>query len=552
MGAGRYSRTDFIYLLFLLTLVGVYALHLFSFTVFDGFSTLSSDSFSYIRLARSMSPYTDASVANSLTLPEHARPPGFPWLLAITGAAYSTYAAHLVVSISMLTAISIFGWMAFRQLGSMLGGLLTISVTLLPGVVIFSMTILSENPYICASLAVLLLYSYIRKNIDCGRGWYATLLLVLTLAILTRTIGVALAMALIVVATLDRKLSKQSRIIFLLIAGISLGIWQLWGVFGVGSGVDAQLGVIGPLFGNDQQDLLGRLGGFIGALRTNAYSIAVAWNNYFSLTRDNTYFFVFTYLLLGICVISLGLRAKQLKFDALYLCFYIGIIIAWPFPEALVRFLHPIIILLLIQPMLYFPVRDKSTRGRIIRTVSIAAMFVLIVNSLVAQSQLIRLRTEAETNNPALRHSVEFYDLVDRGKAEEQSAIFQAVMKMMAESAQVIPVGSSVAVVKHEAYMLLADREAVMLSMIVPYHQQLCNFKLRDVEYIFLSPLKSTYSNSPFELVEQYRDITAFALSTSVQQTEPDYYILKLDMSSIESILRQSGFDCHSYSTRPH
>ena len=196
------------------------------FTVFDGFSTFSSDSFSYIRLARNLSPYVDSSVANSMTLPEHARSPGFPWLLAITGAASSTYAAHLMVSISMLSAISVFGWMAFRQLGSILGGLLTISVTLLPGVVISSMTILTENPYICASLAVLLLYSYIRKNISCGRGWYAALLLVLTLAILIRTIGVSLAIALMIVATFDRKLGKQSRINFLLFAGISLVIWQ--------------------------------------------------------------------------------------------------------------------------------------------------------------------------------------------------------------------------------------------------------------------------------------------------------------------------------------
>jgi hypothetical protein len=179
-------------------------------------------------------------------------------------------------------------------------------------------------------------------------------------------------------------------------------------------------------------------------------------------------------------------------------------------------------------------------------------MFMLIVNSVAAQSQLVGLRTETETNNLALRYSVELYDLVDRDRAENLAGIYQGVMKMMAESAQVIPVGSSVAVVKHEAYMLLADREAVMMSMIVPYHQQLCNFKLRDVNFIFLSPLRSKYSYSPFELVEQYRDITAFALSTSVQRTEPDYYILKLDMSSIESILKQSGFDCHSFSTRPH
>ena len=256
MSVSRVSRTDLIYLSFLLALVSVYALHLFSFTLFEGFSTFSNDSFSYLLLARKWSPYFAPGVVETLTWPANTYPPGFAWLLAITGASESTWQGHLVVSIAALLSIVLIGWLAYRELGWFYGGLLTVSFCLLPGVIVSSMGILSENLYLAASLAVLLLFSFIRENTECWPGWYVALFLFLWLALMTRTIGISLIAALLVVSLLDRNLGKDRRIIFALIALMTIGLWQLWSLIDPQSKETTYLNFMTPLLGHESQKAL--------------------------------------------------------------------------------------------------------------------------------------------------------------------------------------------------------------------------------------------------------------------------------------------------------
>jgi hypothetical protein len=547
----RYRKTDLFFLIFLFAVLGLYAVHLFSFTVFEGFSTFANDSSSYIRLARNWSPYSEPAIYNLQTLPAHPRAPGFPWLLAITGGAESTYAGHLLVSITMLVSIALCGWLAYRHSGLFIGGALTISFCLLPGVIISSMGILSENPYLLISLTALLLYSFIRKNHDSWPGWFFVLFLLLSLSMLTRTTGIALSAALFVVALLDHKSSRKKNYIFMLTAATSFGVWLLWNALGADDRVPGQLSAIRKIFGSEDQTLVDRVNFFLGFVSDNLFSVAGAWNHYLSLTNDSIWFFLCSFALFAVSIIALALRAFQWKPDALYVCFYLVIIALWPFPGELVRFLHPIVMLLLLQPLFYFHAEDRTVEWNRRKIAVISVIILLLLNSLIIQHHLIKLRYEAETNYPQLVHSVEFYDRVDRDEALRLSALFRYTMVLMQESVDVIPPGSTVAAVKPEAYMLFAERESVMLITRIPYLQQLCNFKIRDVNFVLLSPLFSSLAPPTGDLVEQYRSITTHIISTEDKQGEPIAHILALDPKAIDSTLNEAEYECQSFQFSP-
>jgi len=542
----KISRTDLIYLSFLLGLVSVYALHLFSFTLFEGFSTLSNDSFSYILLARKWSPYFTPSVAETLTWPPQTFPPGFAWLLAITGGSASTWVGHLVVSISALISIVFIGWFAYRELGWLYGGLLTVCFCLLPGFVVSSMGILSENQYLFASLAVLLLFSIIKKNKECWSGWYVLLLMCLSLSLFTRTIGVSLIAALIGVSLLDQNLGKDKRIIIALIALMTLGLWQFWSLMDPQSKQTTYLTYITPILGHESQNLADRTAVFLGYVQANVFSLLAAWNHYLTLTHSNAYFFLFDYALLIVCVIFLGLRAFQLRLDAIYLLFYFGILLIWPSPDQMVRFLHPVFMLMLLQPVLYFQTRNSSPGQFRFRVIAVSIILVLCFNSLIIQRELVVRRDSAHTEQIANAHSYEYYTMPDRDNALYLTRLFQIVMMLMTESAAAIPEGSNVAAVKHDAYTLLTDRESVILRANKPYHQQLCNFKVSEVDFVFLSPVTSRDNPEHLRLVEKYRSISANIWPMNYQEVRPIAYVLELDTVKIDSILTEAGFECRS------
>jgi hypothetical protein len=95
--------------------------------------------------------------------------------------------------------------------------------------------------------------------------------------------------------------------------------------------------------------------------------------------------------------------------------------------------------------------------------------------------------------------------------------------------------------------MLLAERTGVMLTDQVSYEQQLCNFKLRKVGFVFLSRLNSAYVPEPFGLVERYKAITAQTFETRLPDESGESYLLMLDKSAIEQELTRLGFKCRSF-----
>ena len=121
------------------------------------------------------------------------------------------------------------------------------------------------------------------------------------------------------------------------------------------------------------------------------------------------------------------------------------------------------------------------------------------------------------------------------------------MMGLMKDSAEVVPPGSIVASIKHEAYLLFAERQSVMLTGIVPYIQQLCNFKIQDVDFVFIPQLTSDLTPDPLALANQYVDISEYNLTASDQLGNPLSHVIKLDKDAYESKLSASGYNCQDF-----
>jgi hypothetical protein len=540
----RYNKAILVFSFFLLTLVAVYSVHLFTFTLFEGFSTFSNDAGAYMLLARKLSPFFDPGVAVLNSWPVHVYPPGFPWVLAVSGASMTLYTAHVLVSICVLASIVLFGYMARRELGAWQGGLLVLAMCLLPGVIIFSMGILSENLYLLSSLSALLLYSKIKANDHALAGWTLVLLILITLTILTRTIGVALALAVAVAPFFDKDLQKRQKMAFFGAGVSSLVLWQLWGMVEPQSNGPTYFDIL-AMSTRNLDELPSIATAFWAVIQTNLLQIITSFNHYLSLTNSSVWFFLFSFALLLLCLITLGLRLRQFEADAIYLVLYLVVLAIWPYPEEMTRFLHPIMFLLILQPAVYFTQRHDKQQKKLIRRTVLLVTGVLIFNSIYLQASMVKLRNEARANSPAMVNSFHYYDEPSKERGELLSRFYAGVTTAMTESARYFPADNVVAVIKHENFVILTDRQAITLSTLVPHIQQLCNLKQMNVDVVFLSHMTTAHNVQNVTLLDDYRSISSDVWSMGDEGERVWAHVMFVDKIKLDRELESR--ECLSY-----
>ena len=202
------------------------------------------------------------------------------------------------------------------------------------------------------------------------------------MTILTRSVGIALVAAFFVVPVFDGKLSRRQRIIFPIIALSSIVLWQVWNALDPQSTEFAYANYLEYYISGNGTEYTGVLEAFWQNIQINFLQILSSWNHYLSLSHSSVWFFIFSYGLFLLCLIGLSLRLYQRKLDAVYLVFYLAILVTWRFPEEMTRFLHPIVFLLILQPVLYLAKPARTRYSVPIKMPIIAVILILIVNSI--------------------------------------------------------------------------------------------------------------------------------------------------------------------------
>lgn len=263
-------------------------------------------------------------------------PPLYPLVLGVTGATSAHIELAHAVTVTFLVAAFIwfFVWTRYEAGSVFQSFLLTSIFAFLPTTFFQSFGILSETLYLWLTLIAVWLLS--RKDIPPSRLYMAAI--IIGLAAITRTVGIALIAAFAVYLFL----SKEKQWLRLVLCSlVPVFCWQVlkW-LFGYQGGYLWILSAIAE--GKPLLDFL------LGKLATESRGLWIGWITSFDHTP------VMMTLIVGsivgaICLAGTIHRAYLRKFDGIYLVFYIGVLMIWPSAPDARRFLFVVLPILLVH-----------------------------------------------------------------------------------------------------------------------------------------------------------------------------------------------------------
>jgi 4-amino-4-deoxy-L-arabinose transferase-like glycosyltransferase len=315
-----------------------------------GMDSLHDDSVSYLVMAQAFSPWHASDPVIRAALPHEPYPPLFPLLLALAGGAYDWRIAHAVVAVAFAASVFFLGLHARHVTGSARLALIAALVyALLPGSWLNAKGILSEFPYMALVFATLAYHARLGER-RATRREALTLGALVAAAMLTRTIGAALAAALVAseiwrAARLRDALRLKSLALVPLVALVPVLAWYL---LRPSAGDDAYVASGSVMLHGATEDTIRWLQ---GSVETNASALAGAWLNALLIFWGDPSKPAYL-LAVALGVFGLGatlVRAARGYADALYCLLYLGVLVFWPYPGQMYRLAFPLVPLLLVN-----------------------------------------------------------------------------------------------------------------------------------------------------------------------------------------------------------
>jgi len=319
----------------------LYLAYLFSKLIwFDNLSSFANDSVHYLVMARHYSPWVDESGAISSAWLLQDFPPFFPWVLAFffpwvlafTGAAHSLLYAHLLVVGLGLASLYYYYLLSSRWLKDQVLAIFPLLIfALAPGFILGLQGILSESLFLLLSIIFMLLYVPARHH---SKTKIVITGLLLAAILLTRTIGIALLMALLAQAFFSSISKKSVKYQPIVIAAIALLAYFLlmtiWGPVKESHYLD---NLIQYLMGKDLYQI-GTSTEHFFSVTSQLISLHNSWTTFWIIYwRADGYslsYYVVMVLLLA-SMSGLLIRLIKNKYDAWYVLFYLLILLVWPY-----------------------------------------------------------------------------------------------------------------------------------------------------------------------------------------------------------------------------
>ena len=446
-----------IVLFFLVGFLGI------AFVSHNEVSSLADDSGTYLVMAQYFAALGDPPGAVEHLYHSESYPPLFPLVLALTGAAHDFVRAHHMVAVFFAISCVLLFNLARRHLGgTFLPAICAVTFILLPSTWINMLGILSENLYLCFSLAALLVYERWAKSARNVSWQMAALGISIGLCALTRTIGFALILALILQCVLTRSAWQDAGGRILVPTLIAAGAYTVWSLVGPDPDVtyiDLAVDNYRAVLESDDHEL----GTY---LARNVATVASAWMNALLIFwREPSELRFLIAALLGIFAMTgTLLRARQAKLDALYVLCYLAVIVIWPFRNEMPRFLYPLLPLLIMHAYFTFSalLGKLATAGAPPWAVFVAPMLFALV--CVPPLAFIAGRAAyAEEGQPyPYRHITEFYEIPELAIAKSVSERMGQLVEDLRRVERTTPSGARVLWVKPNFMALLGRRESTI------------------------------------------------------------------------------------------
>ena len=413
-----------------------------------------SDDAVYLLMADSYSPYSAAWREGASFIGQFSVfPPLYPAVLAILGAGASNVLyAHIVNSAIAIGAVALaVRYFSLADLPKEIAIAIGILFFLLPFTLLQHIELLSEPLYLAITMIALTKY-----EASDGRGNLretCEIAVLVSLAALTRISGIALILAFLVwQATAPRSARSFAAI---LIATLPCLAWEAFvyltyrGEWNYGNLLSGAYVNLSPY-------------ALLDRLMLDARGLWHGWQSYFDLGRE-TYSLPAVILLLLCAAPAFLSRLAQKRLDALYLFFYLIMILLWPFQNHGPRFLYPVV------PVLFFfaIASIASYCERRWRKYAATALFGLVFLAAApstAQMMSKAFSGSAEASGDYARTRLLYGRQYSRKEFDRQASIMTLATAAIRASSITIPKATCVYAVQVEWYMFYARRLARPLT----------------------------------------------------------------------------------------
>jgi F0F1-type ATP synthase membrane subunit c/vacuolar-type H+-ATPase subunit K len=300
------------------------------FSISDHLAGFSDDSATYLIMAGNLSPYDDVPESHRLSYHYDHLPPGFHVLAAVLGIHPNIELLHALILFELVIALVLFSLLCKSLLPRNQYLIPVIMFAMSPGLWMEMLRITSEHQYMLLSLAVILmLHKYPRSNVST----LFVIALLVGLAILTRTIGISLLMAFFVHMLIRDKTKSAHRTFLILFAClIPAAIWNA-------TKPDITYSYISDLMDTYSKLELYQIFLMIGS---SMEALGNAWIQNIALRPEAiNKFQLIMAITLGLFIIP-GLIIRKGSPETLYILFYLGIAVIWPYSDEMPRFLYPV------------------------------------------------------------------------------------------------------------------------------------------------------------------------------------------------------------------
>lgn len=522
-------RTPPLVVLLFLIALSTYSFFLLQFVWHDNLASFVGDSANYMLMGLYMSPWQNPSEPIRALWSYQDFPPFFPFILALTSAAHSMIAAHILTASFLIFSLPLlyyFSRQCFASTWQASG--IVIIFSLSPSAWLNTKGILSENLYILISFITLIaLQKADLKNI------FTCLLLGLLFSILflTRTIGVAMLAAFIIVSIYqsNKKVLEFKRLYlpvftFLIIIITSKLLYKT-SIPAIYLQIFDHLFNDLPLNSTFYTDFLGKqqLVALFDAWRRS-------WMYYWT---DNLLLPQLIVTVIGIlALIGLIIRLKQVKLDAIYVLFYLAILLVWPNPGQATRYLYPVLPLLLIYScyVLHILLQNKNVANK-----TIAALLLLAIATVLPSLSYTwnRYHTGKEFG---YHHITEYYRSPDLNKAKNDATLQLIMMRDMKKINSTTDPNDKILFYEPTYIALLADRDSDEIFITREGNIDVQHTNLSDENYIYLSKMhpKRTSRELDISNIKQsiHKNINMLWENHLPEENTPVTSFMKLSRSS--------------------
>jgi hypothetical protein len=356
-------RNKIVHLIWPLLLI--YLVYLLSKLVWlDSLSSFANDSVHYLVMARHFSPWISESSAIATAWALQDFPPFFPWLLALSGAAHSLLYAHLLVAGLGLSSLYFYYLLSNRWLNNRGWAIFPpLILSLSPGFLLGLQGILSESLYLLLIPVFMLVYTPTEKKSTAQIILAGTLLAAI---LLTRTVGIALCLAILAQGFFSSISRKKIQFQSILIVAISLCVYLLlmaiWGPEKESHYVDVLIqyltgkesfgpGAVSSFYSSYVSQLANLGSSFYSSYVSQLANLLDAWTSFWLIYWGTDIYSANYYVIMLLLLTSMSglfIRLVKNKYDAWYALFYILILLLWPHPGQMFRLIFPIMPILLI------------------------------------------------------------------------------------------------------------------------------------------------------------------------------------------------------------